>query len=288
MPIIEKVSEIGFCFGVRRAVRIVSEVARECGGVETLGPVVHNEQVLNKLAGLGVKVAGSVGEIKGDTVVVSAHGISPEVERAIRQRDIKIVDTTCPFVHRAQQAARGLAEAGFFVVVYGEANHTEVKGILGCAGGRGLATMDGLALAGVDNLPRNLGVLSQTTQIPARFSGFVKSIIDATFDKDSELRVIDTICHDIRKRQATAVELARRADLMLVIGGRHSANTSYLTKLCSELTRTYQVETAAEINPSWLEGVSHVGIAAGASTDEHTVDEVIAGLEKLSLGMNQI
>jgi len=288
MPSIERASEIGFCFGVRRAVSILERVARERGGVETLGPVVHNEQVLNKLAGLGVRVAGSVGEIAGDTVVVSAHGISPEVEQAIRQRRIKIVDTTCPFVHRAQRAARKLADAGFWVVVYGEASHTEVKGILGFAGGGGLATMDGLALADIDNLPRRLGVLSQTTQIPARFNGFVKSIIEATFGKDSELRVIDTICHDIRKRQATAVELARRVDLMLVIGGHNSANTGYLTRLCSEFTRTYQVETAAEINPSWLEGISHVGIAAGASTDEHTVAEVTASLEQLSLGLNQI
>ena len=278
---IEKTREIGFCFGVKRAVNILEEVARERGGVETLGALVHNQQVLQRLAELGVRVVPGVGEISGDTVAISSHGASPEVEEEIRARHISIVNTTCPFVHRVQIAARRLARAGFFVIIYGDADHTEVKSVLGWAGGKGLATLDEKFIAKLDPLPRRLGVLSQTTQIPAHFTRFVKRLIDLAFTKDSELRIIDTICHDIRRRQAEALDLAGRVDLMLVIGGHSSANTNRLAELCSTATATYLVETAEEIKPSWFQGKHHIGITSGASTPEPTMEEVLARLEDL-------
>ena len=136
---IEKADKVGFCFGVKRAIDVLEKVARERGGVETLGAVVHNRQVLQKLGELGVKVAKSVEDICGDVVVTSSHGISPQTEEEIRARDIEIISTTCPFVLRAQVAARRLAEAGFLVVIYGDAEHPEVRGILGWAKGQGIA-----------------------------------------------------------------------------------------------------------------------------------------------------
>ena len=279
---IEKTREIGFCFGVKRAIDILEKVARERGGVETLGAVVHNQQVLQRLAEIGVRVAQGVDDIRGDVVAVSSHGVAPSIEDEIQARHIDIVDTTCPFVHRLQTAARRLTENGFFIIVYGDADHTEVKGVLGWADGRGLATMDEKSIAKLDSLPRRLGVLSQTTQIPAHFTQFVKRLIDSAFTKDSELRIIDTICHDIRKRQAQALELANRVDLMLVIGGHSSANTNRLSELCSTATETYLVETAEEIKPSWFQGKHHIGITSGASTAEQTIDEVLARLEALA------
>lgn len=278
---IEKATGIGFCFGVRRAIDILERVAREHGGVETLGSVVHNRPVLDRLSDIGVRVVRSVDDIRGDTVVISSHGITPEIEKEIRSRHISIVNTTCPFVHRAQVAARRLAESGFFVVVYGDAGHSEVKGILGWAGGKGIATMDEKFVAGLDPLPRRLGVLSQTTKVPAQFTEFAKKLIDRVFVKDSELRIIDTICHDIRQRQAVALELANRVGLMLVIGGRNSANTNQLAELCSMVTKTYLVETADEIQLSWFQGQDHIGITAGASTDARTIDEVVTRLEEI-------
>jgi len=279
---IEKTREIGFCFGVKRAIDILEKVARERGGVETLGAVVHNQQVLQRLAEIGVRVAHGVDDIRGDVVAVSSHGVAPSIEEEIQARHIDIVDTTCPFVHRLQTAARRLAENGFFIIVYGDANHTEVKGVLGWADGNGLATLDEKFIAKLDSLPRRLGVLSQTTQIPAHFTEFVKRLIDSAFTKDSELRIIDTICHDIRKRQAAALELANRGGLMLVIGGHSSANTNRLSELCSTATETYLVETAEEIRPSWFQGKHHIGITSGASTAEQTIDEVLARLEALA------
>ncbi len=132
------------------------------------------------------------------------------------------------------------------------------------------------------SLPRRLGVLSQTTQIPAHFTEFVKKLIDSVLAKNSELRIIDTICYDIRQRQAAALKLASRVDLMLVIGGHTSANTNHLVQLCSMATKTYLVETAEEIQPSWLQGQCHIGITAGASTDEQTINEVLIKLEASS------
>jgi len=279
---IEKAAGIGFCFGVRRAVDILEKVARERGGVETLGAVVHNQQVLRRLVGMGVRLAQSVDDIQGDTVAIGAHGVNPQLEDELRARHINIINTTCPFVHRAQIAARRLAKSGFFVIIYGDAEHAEVRGVLGWADGKGVAALDERFIADFNHLPRRLGILSQTTQIPARFTEFVKKLIDSALAKDSELRIIDTICHDIRERQAAALKLASRVDLMLVIGGHASANTNRLAELCSTATKTYLVETAEELQPSWFQGESYIGVTAGASTADETINEILMRLEALS------
>jgi len=281
MPKIEKATKTGFCFGVRRAINLLEKVARERDGVETLGAVVHNQQVLKKLSDIGVRVVNKIDDIEGDVVVTSSHGVSPVLEDELRSRHIDVISTTCPFVRRAQVSARRLAESGFFVIVYGDAQHPEVKGILGWAKDRGLATLDEEPITKLEPLPRRLGILSQTTQVPAHFAEFTKKIIDHALTKDSEIRIIDTICHDIRERQATALELAHRADLMLVVGGRSSANTNRLAELCSQVTETLLIETAEEIQPEWTQGKTLIGVTAGASTAEQSVAEVIKRLEEM-------
>jgi len=257
-------------------------VARARGGGETRGAEVHNQQVLQRLAEIGVRIASGVDDIQGDAVAIGSHGLSPQLEEEIRARHIDIINTTCPFVHRAQITARRLAGSGFFVIIYGDVDHPEVKGILGWAEGRGTVTLDEKFITGLDNLPRRLGVISQTTQIPAHFTQFVKRLVDCALAKDSELRIIDTICHDIRNRQTAALGLANRVDLMLVIGGRNSANTNCLAQLCSTVTETYLVETVGEIQPSWLRGQRHIGITGGASTAIETIHEVLTKLEAIS------
>ena len=281
-PKIEKARKTGFCFGVRRAIDTLEKLARERGGIETLGAVVHNQQVQQKLAKIGVKTVDSVDDIKGNVVVTSSHGVSPDLEEKIRAHHNEVISTTCPNVHRAQSAAAKLVKSDFFVIVYGDAGHPEVKGILGWAKGKGLATTDEKAVAALDPLPRRLGILSQTTQVPARFTEFVKKIIDLALTKNSEIHIIDTICHDLRERQADALELAKRSDLMLVVGGRSSANTNRLAELCSQVTETHLIETAAEIDPAWLKDKKHIGVTSGASTAEETVDEVMKRLGKMT------
>ena len=278
---IERAADLGFCFGVRRALGILEDAARQKGGVETLGALVHNQQVMSRLNGLGVKTVNDVSEITGRTVVVSSHGVGPKVLQEIKDRGIEVVDTTCPFVQRAQIAARRLSEAGFFTIIYGDVNHPEVKGILGWADGRGIATLSAADLDTID-LPRHIGLLSQTTQVPARFIDFAKKVTEKAMVKDAELRLVDTVCHDIRLRQAAALELAGRADLMLVIGGHHSANTRHLVDLCAAETETHLVETELEIDPQWLAGKRLVGVTAGASTAPETIDAVVSRLEELA------
>jgi 4-hydroxy-3-methylbut-2-enyl diphosphate reductase len=279
---IEKASRTGFCFGVRQAVNLVEKVARERGGVETVGAVAHNQQVLQKLTEIGVKVVNNIEDIKGDTVVTSSHGVSPDLEEKLRVRHNEVISTTCPNVRRAQNAAEKLAQSDFFVIVYGDADHPEVKGILGWVKGKGLATTDEKAVAALDPLPRKLGILSQTTQVPAYFAEFVKKMIDLALTKNSEIHIIDTICNDLRERQAAALELAYRADLMLVVGGHSSANTNRIAELCSRVTETHLIETAADIKSDWLNEKRHVGVTSGASTGEDTVDEVMQRLEEMT------
>ncbi len=280
---VEKAAGTGFCFGVKRAIDTLAKAARERGRVEAFGAIVHNQQVLQRLTDIGVRVVSSLDEIQGNTVAIGAHGVSPQLENELRARYRDIIDTTCPFVHRAQIAARRLARSGFFVIVYGDVNHPEVKGILGWANGKGVATTDENFVTRLEHLPRRLGVLSQTTQIPARFVEFVRKLIDSVLTKDAELRIVDTICHDIRERQQAALELAKRVDLMLVIGSHASANTNHLADLCATATKTYLVETAEEIQPSWFQGHRQVGLTGGASTAEQTINEVLMKLKDLPI-----
>jgi 4-hydroxy-3-methylbut-2-enyl diphosphate reductase len=282
VPVIKKAARTGFCFGVRQAITLLERVASERGGVATLGAVVHNQQVLQKLAKIGVKVVNNIDEIQGDTVVTSSHGVSPDLEEKIRARHNEVISTTCPNVHRAQTAAARLAESDFFVIVYGDADHPEVKGILGWAKGKGMATIDERVVAALEPLPHRIGILSQTTQVPAHFREFVKKIIDLALTKNSEIHVIDTICNDLRERQEAALELAHHADLMLVVGGRSSANTNRIAELCAQVTETHLIETAADIKSKWLKGKKHIGVTSGASTAEDTVDEVMKRLKEMT------
>lgn len=275
-----KAREIGFCFGVRRAIDILKKTTREYGGLETLGDVVHNEQVTRGLNKIGVSVINNINDIKSEVVAISSHGVSPQIEAELRERNLKVIDTTCPFVKRVQKAARRLAETGFWVVIYGYAQHAEVKGILGWAQGKGVATLDTRIFAKPEDVPRRLGILSQTTQIQENFVKFVQDMVGLTLTKDSEIQIIDTICHDILKRQTCSLELARNVDLMLVVGGHSSANTKRLYELCSAITETYQIDTAEEIDKSWLKSKKQIGITSGTSTSEQTIDEVVKYLEK--------
>lgn len=276
-----KSSRIGFCFGVRRAIDILEKLVRERGRVESLGEVVHNEQVIQRLNQLGVRIARDIDDIQGKTIVLGAHGTSPETDEILRERGIEIIDTTCPFVIRAQKAAKRLADEQYFVIVFGDAGHVEVKGILGWAGNRGLATTSIDKLASISGIPLLVGILSQTTQIPAMFSSFVREAFNVLYRKDSEIRIIDTICHDIRDRQEAALSLAQKVDLMLVVGSLHSANTRHLTELCSGITVTYQVTSSQELKSEWFKGIKKVGITGGASTSENTIQEVYNRLTEI-------
>jgi 4-hydroxy-3-methylbut-2-enyl diphosphate reductase len=199
----------------------------------------------------------------------------------LKSRGLTVIDTTCPFVKRAQMVARRLAENGFWVVVFGDAKHPEVKGILGWAQEKGIATLNVEPFRCYDSRYRRLGILAQTTQVPENFNDFAKEMIDLTLRQDSELRFNDTICHGIRIRQSASLELASKVDLMLVVGGRSSANTRRLVDLCSAVTEAHLISTAGEIDTNWVRGKQTIGVTSGTSTGDQDIDEVVRRLEEI-------
>jgi len=276
--------DMGFCFGVRRAVEMMEEVAQQGGPLTTLGSTVHNRQVVEKLREQGVDVVANLDEIRGRPVAVTAHGVGPQVLEALSQLGVPVVDTTCPIVTRSQQWAKRLAKEGFAVIVFGDPDHKEVRGVLGWAEGRGIAVADEADLDRLpEDLPSRVAVLSQTTHTEARFASFVRRLFETRMERISELRVINTLCNATTSQQAAAQELARQVDLVIVIGGRESANTRHLAEVCREEgVETYHIESAEEIEPRWLAGRQRVGVTAGASTPDSAVDEVTARLEEMA------
>lgn len=276
---IEKAADSGFCYGVRRAMVMVERAVQNGGRVETLGPIVHNWQVVHRLETMGIEVAPDLEALDSHRVAIGTHGVTPQVLERLKSGGVEVIDATCPFVRRAQVAARRLSEAGFNVFVFGDKAHAEVQGILGWAGGNALAITEVPELAQV---PRHVGILSQTTRSPGSFARFLEGFIDAYIARVSELRVVNTICNATRKSQQAATELAERVDLMIVVGGHHSANTIQLAQSCAAIVETHHIETAAELDPAWLSHRERIGIAAGASTADWIIDEVVAWLEQVA------
>ena len=273
---IEKASDMGFCFGVRRAIKLVERAAQERGPIQTLGPLVHNKQVVDRLAGYGIGAVTHLDELQHGIVAITSHGISPESKAMIESRDLEVIDTTCPFVHKAQAVAQRLGKAGYWVLVYGDAGHSEVRGVLGWAGTNASAC---LTVPQFDILPKRLGILCQTTQNQERFAEFAAQIVSSELHRFTEVRIFNTICDATRKHQAAALELAEKVDLVFVIGGQDSANTRHLAEICTNAgVTTYHIENALGIDYSWLRGHNHIGITAGASTPDEVINEVVAAL----------
>jgi len=271
---------MGFCFGVRRALDLVWKAIAERGHLQSLGAIVHNQKVVYDLERIGVTVAASLDKITSDAVVITSHGISPDIIRQIQDMGLKIVDTTCPHVKKAQTIAKKLADEDYSIVIFGEEGHPEVQGLLGWAAGKGTVVADRIDLSG--QIPNRLGVISQTTQSPGGYADFVKGIV-TRLDDIPELRVFSTICEATRKRLAAALELSKTSDVMIVIGGSNSSNTKRLAEAClSQGVTTYHIEQAGQIEPSWFNSNSKVGVTAGASTPDVVIDSVIEKLESVA------
>lgn len=275
---IEKAEELGLCFGVRRAVKLLTEAVREYGQIETLGPLAHNRRLVDTLADLGVKPVKHLDAVQGAILAITTHGISPAVLSQIRTRHIHIIDTTCPIVRKAQNTARELAEAGLDVIIFGQAEHSEVKGLLGYTGDRGIAALNMQQVDNWGKSPTRLGVISQTTQTRADFVRFAGQLVNKVGPDIKEMRLVNTLCQVTQGQQEAAIKLAQKSQLMIVIGGSSSANARHLVEMCSSLVETHLVETADEVDKSWFSGKHHVGITAGASTPDEAVEELIARL----------
>ena len=239
----ERARELGLCYGVRRAVKILREAVAKHGQLESLGPIAHNRLLLAELAKLGVRTVESVSQLAGPVAVISAHGVSPTIISALEARGLEIVDTTCPNVARVQHLARTLATEGFSVVVFGEAEHTEVKGLLGWGGENAMAALEAIdVLAAYDcTPPKRLAVIAQTTQRAHDFASFAGALSTGLLGNVEELRFVNTRCTATEMRQAAAIELAHTVDAMLVIGGYNSANTRRLAETCASIVETHHI-----------------------------------------------
>ncbi len=263
-------SHAGFCAGVKRAFKIAEETANSPGRWYTLGQLVHNESVIDYFRQKGINPVNNLDEItEGAGIIIRSHGVAPDIISIAKNRGLNIKDATCPRVNRVHEIVQTLEAEGYDIVIFGDPEHPEVEGILGWCGGRASVVSeinDIMKLKAYDRL----GIVSQTTKDEKEFFQVVNSLSEIA----GEIKVFNTICSATQRRQKSALELCREVDLMIVVGGEYSSNTTTLFKECLNTgVRTYQVQDAAGINPQWFEGVSTAGITAGASTPDWIIKE---------------
>jgi len=269
----------GFCFGVRRAVSMAQSAIKDNKKIYSFGSIIHNAQVVEDLRRRGMKVIKDLARARsGDALVISSHGISPKILARIRRKGLKIIDTTCPFVMNAQRIASGLARDGYGAVIVGDLNHPEVKALIDFAPKGTKVVKDRAEAAALDlGKASRVSVLSQTTQSSGNFLDVVNTILQK---RPRQLKVCNTICNDAEERQRLARELASKVGLMLVVGGRHSANTRRLYEVCRKtLKNSHLIETEKELNKAWFRSVRSVGITSGASTPDRAVQQVVSAIK---------
>lgn len=269
----------GFCFGVKRAIAIAEETARSSTSkpVYTFGPLIHNPQAVSHLESIGIHPVGSLDDITPGKLIVRSHGLPPQLIISAKEKGFEIIDATCPFVRRAQDLAKTLLKQQYEVVIIGEADHPEVIGIVGHTDGKAIIIENEEDIQQLHG-KINIGIVTQTTQSMEYFKLLVSRILEI----GKEIRIFNTICSATKERQESTLKLAEKAEIMLIIGGRNSANTTHLTQLSKETGKpTFHIESANEIDSKWLKGKKTVGISAGASTPSYVIKEVVDHLESM-------
>ncbi len=259
----------GFCFGVKRAINMAMKAAPESDNIVTLGPIIHNPQMVEKLKEHGIDHVHSVDEIPSSaTVIIRSHGVTRETLDLLHSKNLRIIDATCPYVSKTFRHAEELKREGFDVMILGDAKHPEVIALKSYVNG------DAEIVANASEFPnrmyRRLGIISQTTQSVEKFQELVcRAIPDC-----EEIHLINTICNATNIRQDSTLQLAKHSDLMIVVGGKNSSNTKMLALISGRWADTYHIETAQEIDPAWFEEKKHIGITAGASTPDWIIIDV--------------
>ncbi len=271
--------EYGFCFGVERAVEMVEDALQEGDTVRTLGPLIHNEQEMNRLGKYGVATINEPVQIRrGETAVIRAHGVTPQVQKDLEEKASKVVDATCPFVTRVQKLASRAANENRHVIVIGNPDHPEMIGVKGYAPEHAFIVKDASEIEHLPKLRKPL-VVSQTTIKAQTFFDAAEAVKAKT---DDEVQVINTICSATRDRQDAARALAGEVDAFYIIGGNHSSNSRKLLTVCKEqCEKSFLIETEDEINAEDLKGVERVGVTAGASTPDWLIKKVVEKLEEI-------
>ncbi|MDR1700395.1 MAG: bifunctional 4-hydroxy-3-methylbut-2-enyl diphosphate reductase/30S ribosomal protein S1 [Lachnoclostridium sp.] len=270
----------GYCFGVKRAVDMVYEEVKKNRNVVTYGPIIHNDEVVKDLENKGVRVVQSPEEFEGGTLIIRSHGVSREEYEALSEKEGRIIDATCPFVKKIHNIVRDFGEENRKVIVIGNADHPEVKGIVGWS-------KDGAAVIETkedannykEDLFLKIGIVAQTTFNYKKF----KELVEIISKKGYDVVAVNTICNATEERQNEAEELAGRSDAMIVVGGRSSSNTQKLYEICiAQCKHTYFIQTAEDLKDINLASFSCIGITAGASTPNNIIQEVLGNMSELS------
>lgn len=272
----------GFCFGVEHAIELAEKMLAEGKNVYCLGHLIHNNQVVQRLKEAGLHVVERLEEVPSETgeqptVLIRSHGCRPELVEGIRSRRLELADATCVLVKRVQKLAAELHEEGYQVVVVGDPDHPEVQGVLGYAPGAVVVTTEA-DLAAIEGSGR-VAVLSQTTHSNADFARIVGLLAARPL---AEMKVVNTICRETMRRQASAVEVCQQVEVMFVLGSHHSANTAELAELCRRQgVDTYHLESWQEFEPHYVEGKGVAGVTAGASTPAWIIREFCENLGRV-------
>jgi len=269
----------GFCFGVRRAIKTALDTAAQGHRVEMLGDIVHNDDVVSQVEAAGVRKVEALGDGTGTTLLIRAHGAAKHVVLDAQRRGYRIVDATCPMVKEIHTLVEDFDKKGLRVIIIGDGDHEEVQGI------RGQIEAQAIIIDSVGNIPwenikgiERAGIVVQSTQKTEN----VQAIVDALRPHIRELEVCNTICKATATRQQEVKKLPKESDVVLVIGSRSSANTKRLYQIACDLNpRSYWIQSKHDIDVSWLEGAASVGITAGASTPQETIDDVLGFLKEL-------
>lgn len=275
----------GFCFGVNNAVDLIYKLLEQnVGKIFTLGPIIHNEQLVNNLKSKGVKVVDSVSEVPEEAyVVIRAHGVVPQVYEEIDMRKLKVADATCPYVKKIHRLVNEKYNEGYQIIIIGDKNHPEVKGINGWCNNTAyiLNSIEDADIITVSN--SNICVVAQTTITYEKW----QLMTDYLKKKFENLIKFDTICSATSKRQKEASELAQKVDMMIVVGSRNSSNTNKLYEICkAHCSQTYKIETSGDLPPVNIKNIKKIGITAGASTPDWLIKEVIGKMDELKMQEN--
>lgn len=273
---IELAKDYGFCFGVRRAIK----KAEKIGDAATIGELIHNNEEISRLArDFKVKTLQNINELSDEKrAIIRTHGITKDDLVALRAKNVEIFDATCPFVTKPQQICEKMSAKGYDVVIFGDENHPEVKGVRSYVSTRAFVVMDISQLANI-KLPPKLAVVSQTTKKPEAFSQLVGFLVQ----RCKEVRVFNTICDATFKNQAAVEALSQKADVMIIVGGKNSSNTKQLFLIAkANCVDSFLIENEKELEKSWFKDKNHCGISAGASTPEWLIEKVVARIKEIS------
>lgn len=316
---IKMAKEMGMCFGVKMTLDHIDEAVKDRSRIDTLGTLVHNPQLVEKLDAQGIGVVNGLESVAAPTVAVTAHGAAPQVYKEAKERGLELIDTTCPLVTRVQQLAKTLMEQGNWVIVYGDAPHPEVKGILGWANSifdeqpeesseegekpkskvKSWSARRAICAKSVEEIEaalaadgtpaakiRRIALISQTTQNTEWYKAFVKDVISRFLEHGCEVHAHNTVCLPTAKRQPAAIDLAKEVDVMIVVGGYESANTRHLRDISAEFCPAYHIERPEQLEEEWFKGVNKVGVTAGASTPDYVIKQVVDALEDMDARMH--